>query len=134
MNKLNGVIREVKASDSMSIIKVDVDGDAFSAIILEGKNMPANYKAKDSVSVLFKETEVGLAKNLSGMISLRNRFKALVTKVDKGPILSRVVLNYKNNKLESVISTQSCEEMQVAVKDVVEFLVKTNEVTLMKNP
>jgi len=134
MNKLNGVIAQVKASDNMSIIKVDIDGDIFSSIVLEGKKMPANYKVKDNVTVLFKETEVGLAKNLSGMISLRNRFKARIVKIDKGPILARIVLKYRDNRVESVISAQSCEEMLLAEKDDVEWLVKTNEVTLMRNP
>jgi len=134
MNKLKGTIVEIHLSDNISMVKVDVDGDIFSSIILEGKKSPANYKIKDNVAVLFKETEVGLAKNLSGMISLRNRFKSKIVKIDKGPILAKVTLNYKKNKIESVISTQSAEQMQLREKDEVEWLVKTNEVTLMKNP
>jgi molybdate transport system regulatory protein len=134
MNKLKGTIVEIHLSDNISMVKVDVDGDIFSSIILEGKKSPANYKIKDNVAVLFKETEVGLAKNLSGMISLRNRFKSKIVKIDKGPILAKVTLNYKKNKIESVISTQSAEQMQLQEKDEVEWLVKTNEVTLMKNP
>jgi len=134
MNKLKGTIVEIHSSDNISMIKVNVDGDIFSSIVLEGKKSPVNYKIKDNVAVLFKETEVGLAKNLSGMISLRNRFKSKIVKIDKGPILAKVTLNYKKNKIESVISAQSCEQMELKEKDEVEWLVKTNEVSLMKNP
>ena len=56
-----------------------------------------------------------------------------IVKIDKGPILAKVTLNYKKNKIESVISTQSCEQMELKEKDEVEWLVKTNEVSLMKN-
>ena len=84
MNKLVGTIENVQSSENISIISVDVDGDIFSSIVLEGKKTPLNYRVKDKVTLLFKETEVGLAKGLSGMISLRNRFKATIQKAEKG--------------------------------------------------
>ena len=134
MNKLNGKIIALQSSESMSIVRVDVEGDVLSSIILEGARGPLNYKVKDSVTLLFKETEVGLAKDLTGMISLRNRFKAVITKVEKGPILAKVTLAYKKHAIESIISAQSAIDMKLQEKDNVEWLVKTNEVTLMKNP
>jgi len=134
MNQLTGKIIDIQSSDNLSIIKVDVDGDVLSSIVLEGKKGPSSYRVKDKVTLLFKETEVGLAKNLSGMISLRNRFKAVIKKIDKGPILSKISLNYKDRMIESIISTQSTGQMNLKEKDEVEWLVKTNEVALMKDP
>ena len=134
MNKLTGKIVDIQSSDNISIIHVDVEGDVFSSIVLEGKKGPSNYKLKDWVTLLFKETEVGLAKGLDGMISLRNRFKATIKKIDKGPILAKVALNYKDHTIESIISARSADQMKLKDKEEVEWLVKTNEVTLMKNP
>jgi molybdate transport system regulatory protein len=134
MNKLTGKIVGIQSSEHMSIIKVDVEGDVFSSIVLEGKKGSTKYKTKDLVTLLFKETEVGLAKNLTGMISLRNRFNAIIKKIDKGPILSKVTLTYKTYTIESIITAQSAEQMKLKEKEAVEWLVKTNEVTLMKNP
>ena len=134
MNKLKGKIIDIQSSDNISIVHVDVDGDVLSSIVLEGKKGPSNYKINDSVTLLFKETEVGLAKDLTGMISLRNRFKANIKKIDKGPILAKVTLNYKSHTVESIISAQSTTHMKLKEKEEVEWLVKTNEVTLMKNP
>ncbi len=134
MNKLKGRIVNIQSSDNISIIQVDVDGDVLSSIVLEGKKGPLNYKVKDHVTLLFKETEVGLAKDLTGMISLRNRFKATIRKIDKSPILAKVTLNYKAGTIESIISAQSANQMHLKESDEVEWLVKTSEVTLMKNP
>lgn len=134
MNKLAGTIVGIKSSDHMSIIHVDVDGDVFSSIVLEGRKNALNYKPKEKVTLLFKETEVGLAKNLSGMISLRNRFKAVITKIEQGPILAKITLTYKGHSVESIISSQSAMDMKLKEKEEVEWLVKTNEVALMKNP
>ena len=134
MNKLKGKIKGIQSSDNISIVHVDIDGDVFSSIVLEGKKSPTNYNVKDDVTLLFKETEVGLAKDLTGMISLRNRFKAIIKKIDKGPILAKVTMNYKSYTIESIISAQSTLQMKLKKKEEVEWLVKTNEVTLMKNP
>ena len=134
MNKLKGKIKDIHSSDNISLVHVDVDGDVFSSIVLEGKKGPANYKVNDNVALLFKETEVGLAKDMTGMISLRNRFKAVIKKIDKGSILAKVTLAYKACSIESIISAQSAVQMKLKEKDEVEWLVKTNEVTLMKNP
>ena len=134
MNKLIGKIVKIQSSENLSIIHVDVDGDVFSSIVLEGKKGGMNYRVQDSVTLLFKETEVGLAKDLTGMISLRNRFKANIKKIDKGPILAKITLSYKKHIIESIISFQSAIQMKLKDKEEVEWLVKTNEVTWMKNP
>ena len=134
MNRLKGKVVEIVSSENVSMVKVDVDGDILSSIVLEGTRGDINYKAKDIVTVLFKETEVGIAKDLTGMISLRNRFKAIVIKIDKGIVLSKLTLAYNDYKIESVISTQSVREMKIKEGEVVEWLVKTNEMSLMKDP
>ena len=134
MNKLKGKIVDIQSSENISIVFVDVEGDVFSSIVLEGEKGPTSYKIKDSLTLLFKETEVGLAKDLTGMISLRNRFKANIKKIDKGPILAKITMNYKSYIIESIISAQSTNQMKLKDKEEVEWLVKTNEVTLMKNP
>ena len=134
MNKLSGKIKDIQSSDAISLVQVDVDGDIFSAMILEGNKSPARYKNNDHVALLFKETEVGLAKNLTGMISLRNRFKGNIEKIEKGPILAKITLKYKSHKVESIITSRSAEQMALREKEEVEWLVKSNEMTLMQDP
>lgn len=115
----------------MSLISVDVAGDVFSSIILEGKKGRVIYKKGDDVNIVFKETEVGIAKDLSGQISFRNRFAGRIKKVERGLILTKIVLEYKGQVIESVISSKSADAMKLREQDMVEWLVKTNEVSLM---
>ena len=134
MNILKGKIVDIQSSDMISIINVDVTGDIFSSIILEGKKSFINYKKGDTVNLLFKETEVGLAKNLSGQISFRNRFSAKIKKIEKGSILAKIVLDYRGKIIESIISTRSASDMKLKENEEIEWLVKTNEVSLMPIP
>ena len=134
MNTLKGKISNIQSSDMVSMINVDVAGDVFSSIVLEGKKGPLSYKKGEPVHLIFKETEVGLAKELSGLISFRNRFPGKIKKIEKGPVLAKVVLDYKGEDIESIISTKSANDMKLKENELVEWLVKTNEVSLMQIP
>lgn len=114
----------------MSMVDIDVSGDVFSSIVLEIPGTAAYLKQGHEVGLMFKETEVSIAKNLTGLISLRNRFKATVKALEKSQILTKVILNYKNFQIKSIISTRSAEKLQLQSGDEVEWLVKTNEVSL----
>jgi molybdopterin-binding protein len=130
VNKLIGKVILVESSRHMSMVDIDVDGDVFSSIVLETPATAAYLKQGKQVALLFKETEVSIGKNLSGMISLRNRFEATVKKIEKSEILSKIFLNYRDREIISIISSRSVQKLALADGDHVEWLVKTNEVTL----
>ena len=130
MNKLIGKVILVESSSHMSMVDIDVDGDVFSSIVLETPATATYLKQGSIVTLLFKETEVSIGKNLSGLISLRNRFKATIIGLEKSDILTKVFLNYKSKQIISIISTRSAEKLGLIDGDAVEWLVKTNEVSL----
>jgi molybdate transport system regulatory protein len=130
VNKLNGTIVSVQSSPEISMVEVDVSGDVFSAVVLETPANAPYLKVGTKVEIIFKETEVSIAKNLSGLISIRNRFKAGIKKIEKHTILTTVVLTYKTNEITSIISTKSSQRLDLTEGEDVEWLVKTNEVSL----
>ncbi len=132
MNKLRGRISKVESNDHVSLVDVDVSGDSFTATLLETPADAPYLRVGNEVDVLFKETEVSLAKNLSGLISLRNRVKTTVTLVRSGVILSEVVLDYRGQSISSIITTRSIKRLDIKPGDEVEAMVKANEVTLME--
>ena len=130
MNKLTGQIVLVGSSSQMSMVDIDVSGDVFSSIVLETPASAQYLKNGSKVTLLFKETEVSIAKNLTGLISLRNRFKATVKRIEKSEILTKVYLDYKAKEIISIISTRSTQKLGLTEGDEVEWLVKTNEVSI----
>lgn len=131
MNKLNGVVTLVEHNATMSLVDIRVEDVHFSAMLLETPSTAAYLREGALVTLLFKETEVSLAKNLQGDISLRNRFTAQVSHVDEGEILSAVTLNFMNKTVVSVITSRAVKRLQIAVGDTLEALIKANEVALM---
>jgi molybdate transport system regulatory protein len=132
VNKLTGTINLVESSPHMSMVDIDVEGDIFSSIVLETPASAPYLKQGSSISLLFKETEVSIGKDLTGLISLRNRFKATVKRLEVSDILTKVVLHYRSHDIIAIISSRSALKLGLNVGDTVEWLVKTNEVSLLK--
>jgi len=132
MNKLSGKISKIQQSGSILLVDVDVEGHGFSALIIESATQPEWLQKGNAIDLVFKETEVSLAKNLSGIISTRNRMKCTVQRIDRGALLSKVSLKFQEYTVTSAVTTRAIEALQLKIGDEVEALVKANEVSLMK--
>ncbi len=125
MNKLSGKIIHVESTKTIALVDVQVHDDIFSAIVLD-----CSFNEGDLVALLFKETEVSIGKNLSGLISLRNRVSSRIKNIERDSILSKVVLDYKGSEIVSIITTRSIDRLDLKTSQQVEWLVKANEMTL----
>ena len=132
MNRLSGIISKIQHSGAILLVDVDVDGQNFSAMLIESATRPEWLQEGNSIDLVFKETEVSLAKNLSGMISMRNRMKCTVTHVERGELLSKISMQFLKYAITSAITTRSVDSLDLKVGDEVEALVKANEVSLMR--
>lgn len=132
MNQLRGRIVCIESNDHVSLVDVEISGDTFSAMLLETPESAPYLAIGNEVQVLFKETEVSLAKDLSGQISLRNRVHGTVRHIRSGAILSEVVIDYRGQPLTSIITTRSVKRLALSEGDRIEALIKANEVSLME--
>jgi molybdate transport system regulatory protein len=130
MNRLSGRISGIETNGHVSLVDVAVGDDTFAAILLESPQTAPYLEAGNAVTVLFKETEVSLAKNLSGRISLRNRIRTTVKQIVHGEILSEVLLDYHGQPLTSIVTSRSIKRLELQEGDAVEALIKANEVSL----
>jgi len=132
MNRLKGTIIAIQHSGELSQVDIACDNTMVTAYIL-GKPESSNLKIGNEVSLLFKESEVALAKDLKGSLSLRNRFEGVIEKIVYGELLVEVTILFKENKIVSIISRRACEAMKLKERETVTALVKANEMTLMEN-
>lgn len=130
MNELRGRIAAIETNGFVSLVDVAVGSDTFTAILLETPASAPFLAAGREVAVLFKETEVSLAKNLSGQISLRNRIRTRVQAIVRGEILSEIRLDYQGQALTSIITARAVKRLALQEGDEVEALIKANEVSL----
>lgn len=133
MNKLTGIITQIQQSGAIMLVDVAVDGHGFSALLIESATHPQWLQAGNIIDLVFKETEVTLAKDLSGIISTRNRIKCKVERIERGGLLSKITLKFQNrHTITSAVTTRALDSLQLTFGDEVEALVKSNEISLMK--
>jgi molybdate transport system regulatory protein len=101
MNVLPGIIQQIQTEGHLSIVRIKVDNDLFSSIVIDTPQT-ASYLAVDTkIDMLFKENEVVIAKSFSGQISMRNRFVCTIRSIEKGKLLSNSDGKNKRNKFIS---------------------------------
>ncbi len=132
MNRLPGTIAAIETSGHLSLVDVVAAPGAFTALLLETPDSAPHLKVGNRVAVLFKETEVALAKDLQGLLSLRNRIPGRVRHIRHGDILCEVVLDCSGVTVTSIITSRAARRLELQVGDAVEALVKANEVSLVE--
>lgn len=131
MNRLSGHIAAVEVHGSIALIDAAVGEQRLTAMLIGAAYETAQWQAGMPVTLLFKEVEVALARNLDGMISMRNRMLCTVTGIECGRLLTRVLLDFNGHAIESVITTRSATALGIEVGIEVEALVKANEMAVI---
>jgi molybdate transport system regulatory protein len=134
MNRLPGNIDNVETHGSIAVVDATVGTHRLTAMLIGAGEEVAAWQTGMPVTLLFKETEVSLAKNLSGLISMRNRLPATVTAIERGQLLTKVTLDFNGHVIAAIITTRSSHALSLAIGDAVEGLVKANEMTMMPEP
>lgn len=129
MNRLPARVVTVERAGSIALVEVAVDGRHYTATLLDAD---AAFEPGAPVSLAFKETEVALAKDLAGQISMRNRMPGVIEAIEPGALMSRVLLRVGEHAVTSVITTRSLQAMALQVGNHVEGLVKSNEMYLLQ--
>jgi molybdopterin-binding protein len=127
MNKLHAIISTIKEHESLYLIELDASGITLSMLLFD---LNPVFSAGSKVSVLFKETEVMLAKNLTGEISINNLFKATVTEIRAGSLLANVSLHSLAGNMVSIITMDALERLGLKNNDEITVLIKASQISL----
>lgn len=132
MNVLTGNIAEVRVNGELSIVRVDVKKHLLSCIVIDTPET-AEYLVKgEKIKVIFKETEVIIAIGETQGISLRNKFKGEVVKIDSDILLSKLTIDTPVGIITSIITSNAVKELGVQIGSEVTAMIKTNELILSK--
>lgn len=127
MNKLKGIVKTIETLEWITKIAAICDNLPLTAITLE---LPKNIEVGHEAFFVFKETEVGIAKNLSGEISFSNQFRGKVESLTKGQILTKVVIDIGGKEISSIITTDAATRLCLEEGDSVMAFVKATEVSM----
>lgn len=130
MNKFSGTITSIETEGHLSLVEVKVRDILFKSIIIDSPNASEWLKQGSATNILFKETEVVLAKVLEDKISLQNRIECEITKIIRGKLLSEIKLSSNLGAFSSIITTKSVNRLELEVNQKIIAMIKTNEIML----
>ncbi len=127
MNRLHGTITAIQHAGAINRVVADCSGVPFTCVTLD---LAANFHEGGAVDIIFKETEVALARSREMLISISNVLECLVESVEEGVLLSQVTLSFEGNRFASIITTDSLKRLEIRAGEKVMALIKANEVSL----
>ncbi len=131
MNSLNGHIKEVQVNGSLSLVTVELsDQIMFKAIIIETPETVSYLTVGHLVKILFKETEVIIGKDIKHLISLQNQVRGLVKSIERGLLLSNILINTPAGDISAIITTNAVDQLGLEEELNVCAMIKTNEIML----
>lgn len=132
MNRLRGNITDIETDGMISMVTIEAEHTRFSSTVIDTSETAAYLSVGNEIDMVFKETEMSIGKNLSGGLSLRNRFAGVIKEIDRGKILTKIGLDFHGHLLQSIITTRSANNLELSVGDRVVGIVKTTEISLME--
>ncbi|HED36774.1 MAG TPA: tobe domain protein [Ignavibacteria bacterium] len=130
MNVLIGKIVKVNSNDYMSIIEMSANNELLKTIVIETPSTAPFLKTGNRIKIMFKETEVSIAKDFSGGISLQNKIKCNIKEIKKGKLLSYILLDFNGIEISSVITSSAVDQLKLKINNTVTALIKTNEIII----
>ena len=127
MSQLVATIKKINSIDNLNIVEFDFHGLTLKMMSLD---LNADVQVSKKVKLSVKPTNISIAKNLIGEISLSNQIVATIENLENGQLLSSVSLKVHNTLLESIITVDSSKRMNLQIGEVVTILIKASNLSI----
>lgn len=128
MNIFKGTITRMTAHDSFRIVDVAVNGCPVHIVTLE---LDERFKRSGRVCLLSKESDIIIAKNRLGPLSIENRYPSTIMALTGGRVFSEVIMESPLGPITALISRHMQDTLRLAVGDRVHACVRANEIAIM---
>ena len=129
MNRIPATITAIKAHDGITVISFTAAEQPMRMMALE---IDDSLKRGSKVILGVKASNIALAKNPMGLMSISNRLDATIEHINNGTLLSSVKFRLGDTLIESVITLDSSHRMNLQQGDTVVALIKSSELSILE--
>ena len=131
MNRLQGHIVDIEVSGNLSVVTVAIDNNIrLKAIVIETPESAEYLRKERQILLLFKETEVIIGTGKNFQVSVLNRIPGKIINIEKGRLLSRIVLETDGGEITAIIGSHAVDQLRLKMDLDVTAMIKLNEVML----
>ena len=129
MSQIIATIKKIHNIDNLNIVEFDFFGKTLKMMSLDlNKNVQIGKKVK----LAMKPTNISIAKNLFGEISLSNQLVVNIKSIENGQLLSSIILEVNDTTFESIITADSSKRMNLQKNEQVTILIKASDLSIME--
>lgn len=132
MNEFIGIIRLITSEEHISLVTVESAGTLWNTLVIDNTDTANYLREGNMVKLVCKESAVSIAKNATGLFSIRNRVACVISEIQTGTVLSSVLLAGTGLLLRSIITTNAVRELNLQIGDKVDALIKTTDISLLQ--
>lgn len=132
-NRLTATVRGIKKGKLNAHISLEWEGIPLSVVITSTSTDEMRLAVEEKVEILFKASDVIIAKGLSGKLSARNIFPGRIREIKTGFPLAMVILDSHGCTLSAELTASSVDDMELYPGDEVEVVIKSSELILAKH-
>jgi len=135
MSHLIATIEKIESVDDLNIVTFVCANQKLQMVSLE---LSEEIQPKVKVKLVCKPTAVALAKptidveSFYSMLSYSNQLQVQITSIERGKLLSSILLKLGSFSLESMTSTDAVERLDLKEGDEVIALIKANELSILE--
>ncbi|AXX87009.1 TOBE domain-containing protein [Malaciobacter marinus] len=126
MNEFKAVVSKIDNLDNLNIVEFSFFDITLSMMSLDLHNIEVGTK----VLLTVKASNVAIAKELQGQISLANSIKSDIIKLDMGKLLTSIKLQHNDSSITSIITTKSAKRLNLKEKDCVNAIFKSSDLSI----
>ncbi|PLY14967.1 MAG: transporter [Sulfurimonas sp.] len=129
MNTIEAKVKEIQSVENLNIVKFDFHKTTLIMMSLE---LNKDVKIESKIKLSTKSTHIGIAKSFNGDISYSNQLKAKIINIDSGKLLSSVTVKVYDSLLESIMTKESCQKMNLQVGETITVFIEANELSILE--
>ncbi|MBA3027048.1 MAG: transporter [Sulfurimonas sp.] len=129
MNKILTKVTAIESLDNLTVVSFESYQHEMRLMAL-GLNFPLSLGSEVLLGV--KSSNISLAKDFQGDISISNQLQCTITAIEMGALLCSVTLRFANATLHSVITKASATKMQLQINDTIIALIKASNLSILE--
>ena len=129
MNYIKAAVSRLESVDGITIVTFEKGESSLKMMALE---MADSLQEGMEVILGAKATNVSLAKDLEGLLSISNRLPCTISGIDQGRLLCSVKLDFLDTALESIITKDSALRMGLKEGEEITALIKASELSIIE--
>ncbi len=132
MNLLEGYIKDIHSSEGISLVIIDTNEGNLSTLVFDTPENNNYLKVGNKIKLLFKETEVAVAKGKVSNISHQNILDGVIEDISLGEVVVYPNITLNTKSIGSVITRKSFDRLDIKKGDRIKAIIKSTEISLEK--